>query len=305
MNNEKLTKIIPIKYVGMTWIPLIVIALLPAGLIYTLIKAILLFWVIIEVFSSWKDYWIVKGYQTLGAFVTQSTVLFAIILFINLPSWVDSLLTLWIVVGFFTKFGQVKEANEIIEKLPGFSQKDVLLLQKYLGPSSYLLDKRKLNLITDEINLKQWAVNMDFIFSGISPDMSPVFANLLGEEKEKLLKTVTPELRTALMGSMNLPLALSKDKEVHAWFIAAYPDVLSYFYPSPDYGKKPFEDERKRVEKQEKIVGPILDAIEKLEMEIYKNDFEKGRFDYNILLIDLKDNYKNITKRELMLKAKK
>lgn len=147
MNQEKLTKMVPIRYIGMTWISLIIIAALPTGLFFTLIKTVLFFWVIITVISSWNNNWIIKGYQTLGAFVTQNTVLFAIILFFNLPSWVDSLLILWMIIGFQTKFSQIKEANAAIKKLPAFNQEDSLILQKYLGHSSYLLDKKKLSLI--------------------------------------------------------------------------------------------------------------------------------------------------------------
>ena len=94
----------------------------------------------------------------------------------------------------------------------------MFLLQKYLGPSSFLLDNKKLSLISDKINLKQWAVNMDFIFSGISPDMLLEHSSLLGEDKAELFKNTTAEVRTVLKGLSSVlyfPTAL--EKETHAW----------------------------------------------------------------------------------------
>jgi len=113
MEEENLLKIIPIRYIGMTWIPLIIVALFPGGWFFSIIKAILLFWVIITVGSSWKYNWIVEGHQALGIFVTQNTFLFAVILFFNLSSKFNLLIIVWILIGFFAKFSRIKKTNKL------------------------------------------------------------------------------------------------------------------------------------------------------------------------------------------------
>lgn len=118
MNKEKLTMMVPFRWIGMTWIPLLIVAVLPSDLFYFLIKVVLLFWVFITIVSIWKhaDRWTTKGYQTLQAFVTQNTILFAVILFLSFPKWVNSAISIWMMATFFTKFNQIKKANKKIQE---------------------------------------------------------------------------------------------------------------------------------------------------------------------------------------------
>ncbi len=304
MNNHRLEKIVPIRWTAMTWIPLLIIAFFPGGLFFNFIKAILLLWVFITIGSIWKyvDYWTAKGYQTLQAFVTQNTILFAIILFTPIPSWVVGILIVWIMIGFQTKFSQIDEANKVIATLPTIDEDDIEILHQYLGQTSYLLDKKKLSLIKDEINLEQWQKNMNLIFSDISPRMfflenSSVF---LGEKENQLLNNATPELKIVLKGLssvINYPLSLKRD--THAWFIAAYPDVLNFFYPSPDYGKKSFDEELKRVKKSNQVTDAIMDDF----LSNIEKKYEGHKIEPNIddFLLELKEYYKNELNKQFLL----
>lgn len=191
---------------------------------------------------------------------------------------------------------RVGDSNSSLEVKP----EDIKILERYLGKKNYQKDERKLTLLQDNIDLHQWQTNMELIFSDISPDMSVEHASLLGEEKEMLLKNATPELRQVLMGlqaAIHFPLGLRN--EANAWFIAAYPDVLNFFYPSPNYHIKPLEKELKRLEKVKAVVDVIMDE--------FLNEIEKkyeGRNqspDIGTVLAELKVYYTSKLNKQLLL----
>lgn len=307
MKNAKLEKIVIIRSVLMTWIPLLIIFLLPGSTPFSLIKIVLIILVIITVLSFWEYnfWWIAKGYETLEAFITQQTILFAILLFIQIPSLVKGILILWIINGFYTKFSQINQSNKTIDRLPNTPNDDDLkmLYRGFSQTTSYLLDKRKLSLVIDGIDLKQWQINMNYILSDISPHITSKIASVfLNEEKEQLVKKATPELKSILYElshpiSMHLPSSLKKD--THAWFIAAYPDVLNYFYPSPDYGKESLDNELKRVEKAKQVVDKQMeDFLNKIENKYSAKDHPPA---YEAVLIELKDYYRNDLNKQFLL----
>lgn len=175
--------------------------------------------------------------------------------------------------------------------------KDLEILEKYLGNNDYRFDEKKLNLIQDQIDLFQWQVNMELILRGINPSWS---AGLLGDEDKNILEKATPDFKHVLIGLgsvIHFPIDLNK--ETQAWFIAAYPDVLNFFYPSPDYHKVPLEKELKRVEKQEELVDPIIDDFQNTMEEKYKQ--KKQPPNIEAVYIDLKNYYKNELNRRLLL----
>lgn len=180
--------------------------------------------------------------------------------------------------------------------LPKIKIKDLEILEKYLGNNDYQHDEKKLNLIQDQIDLSQWQINMEFIIRGIKPRWS----GLLGEEDEKILEGATPELKQIFsvgLNSGNFPFELNE--EILYWFIAAYPDVLNFFYPSPDYDKRPIKEEFKRVEKQGELIEPIMDDFQSNMEEKYKVDNQLPNKE--IVYLELKNYYKNELKKRLLL----
>lgn len=101
---------------------------------------------------------------------------------------------------------------------------DTELLRKYLGSDSPDRDFRKNELLEDGIDIEQWAINVEYISKGPSPDK--IFS-LTTKEKE-LSESATSELILFLKNSHNWPPIIKIQH--HFWLIAAYPDVYHYFY---------------------------------------------------------------------------
>lgn len=111
MNNpEKLSKLIPIRFMGMSWVPLIVIYWLPTYWWGYILKIILAIWILGVIKSSFSPMW--EKYETLGAFVTLNTIWLTAILWIHNPSWISYVFSFLIVLGFMTKFHQIDKSNK-------------------------------------------------------------------------------------------------------------------------------------------------------------------------------------------------
>jgi hypothetical protein len=101
----------------------------------------------------------------------------------------------------------------------------------------------------------------------------------------------------SLSSAIDYPMALKK--ETHAWFIAAYPDVLDFFYPSPDYTEKNLDREIKPVGKNRKVINPIKDD--------FLNNLDKKYSDsgttlnIELMLMELKNYYKNDLNKQFLL----
>jgi hypothetical protein len=116
MNEHKLTKMVPIRFIAMSWIPLFIMFLLPSGILFLIVKIILGFGVLSVIVTSFNSMW--NEYGTLGAFVTENAVLFAALWFFKLPSWLSFIFILLIILSFATTFDGIKKANQLgISKL--------------------------------------------------------------------------------------------------------------------------------------------------------------------------------------------
>jgi hypothetical protein len=208
-------------------------------------------------------------------------------------------------------FDQIKKKNKIIDTSPMLDSETEKILQEYLGPGNYSFDERKKCLIEDGIDLKQWQINMEFILRNIDPTLEPEYENLIIEDNRVFLKKVTPKLKLILQGlkppQLYYPPFLN-DKVKYSWYIAGYPDVLDYFYPSPNYskGSEYLDEELKKVEKRQAVVDPLMDDLsiyiqKKYEKEIKAKDTDKATLIY---LLELKEYYKNTLIKSFLLNKK-
>jgi hypothetical protein len=161
---------------------------------------------------------------------------------------------------------------------------------------SLFKDKNKSILQHDEIDIIQWEINLKYLNSAIrSPDQLSVT-----EFEAKLIKDTTSEVKKIkknLAMPIDYPLELQNNK--YFWYIAAYPDVIDYFYPSPTYGVEDFEKEKARVKIVRKKSDKDYKDFEELILKGHKHNI-----DYNQLLLLLKDYYHEILKNEFLLSEK-
>ena len=100
-----------LRLVGMTWIPIIIIYLLPQTTWGFILKAVLLLFVVIVIVGSFSSFW--DRYETMGAFVTMQTVWLAGFLWIpNSLSFLRYVFVFLIILGIATKFKQIGHINK-------------------------------------------------------------------------------------------------------------------------------------------------------------------------------------------------
>jgi hypothetical protein len=92
-------------------------------------------------------------------------------------------------------------------------------LRRYLGKLPSWFDLRKKALLEDKIDIDRWAINMEYLET---KDLS------LRQKADHLVVQIDD-------GSPFLPPVLM-EKQDRNWFIAAYPDVIDYFYPTVALG---------------------------------------------------------------------
>ncbi len=109
-NKERLDKMVPIRLIGMAWVPLFLTSFLSNNWLGIGLKALSLLWVFIPIKSALSPMW--DRYGFLGAFVAVDTLLFAILIFANGPSWLNFLLGTLIVIGFGTMFWHIDKVNQ-------------------------------------------------------------------------------------------------------------------------------------------------------------------------------------------------
>lgn len=168
------------------------------------------------------------------------------------------------------------------------------ILNKYLGSLPPFLDKRKSHLINDDIDHLQWEVNTCYLLTcNHSSILNMLDGNLLEIEKKTtpLVIKINDEL---VSPSICLPLSLRKNE--HFWFIAAYPDVINYFYPIIDYSAR---DENQAKQEYEKLKKECEQDFQKIE-QIATNDYGENINATDLFLL-MKDFYKNNLKKKLLL----
>lgn len=148
------------------------------------------------------------------------------------------------------------------------------VIKKYLGKTPFFLDLRKKSLIRDTIDIEVWEKNMQFLES----DWFNKFD--LKNRVHPLVKTIT-EFEEAL------PPILWKSQDRN-WFIAAYPDVIMYFYPEIDL----YLTKEEKLEKR-KISDPDFQKL--------RDYLDQFKLNQTLTLIRIKDFYKNHLKKEFLL----
>lgn len=108
--TEKLSKMPLIRFSGMTLIPVFIIYILPNIWWGFILKAVLLFWLIINIKASFSRIW--DRYETLGAFVIWNILLFAALLWLGQSSWLRFIIGFLLVLSFATQFHHIDKVNK-------------------------------------------------------------------------------------------------------------------------------------------------------------------------------------------------
>lgn len=108
--SERLNKLVPIRFMAMSWIPVFIIYLLPNLWWAFIIKGILLTLILVIFISAFSPIW--SSYQTLGAFVVLNTFWFAGLLWISNPGWMAYIFILLIMTSFGTIFLHIDKKNK-------------------------------------------------------------------------------------------------------------------------------------------------------------------------------------------------
>jgi hypothetical protein len=144
-------------------------------------------------------------------------------------------------------------------------------------------------MLKDSINPDIWENNMQFAIRGLRRDSIS-----LSYEDEKIVKLASPtaaKVFESLRTPIDYPQALTDPNML--WFIAAYPDVIDYYYPTVNY--YPFD--KKAVEAQQKAIREIQTAREDEAFEIINKYFPDAEndpsIDFNKVYLKLKDEYKS------------
>lgn len=146
------------------------------------------------------------------------------------------------------------------------------VIKKYLGKTPFFLDLRKKSLLKDNIDIEVWEKNMQFLENPNDWDLQ--------EKIHPLIKTITSYEEA-------LPQMLWKSQDRN-WFIAAYPDVIMYFYPEIDLSLTQEEKLKKR-----KVSDPDFQKLQEY--------LDKFRLNQTLTLIHIKDFYKNYLKKEFLM----
>jgi hypothetical protein len=149
-------------------------------------------------------------------------------------------------------------------------------IKKYLGKSSFFFDLRKKAILKDNINMNIWERNMEFL------------ENI---DDWNLKEKAHPLILKIIEGDSFLPPVLQKNQDRN-WFIAAYPDVIMYFYPSIDLQLTHEEVSKKMFE--------VNDDFEKLQ-----NYLQQFILNQTLSLLHMKRFYKKILRKTFLLTLQK
>jgi len=174
------------------------------------------------------------------------------------------------------------------------------ILKDYLGFSPAWFDLRKKEILNDNINIKQWQINMNYLIyeygsiysseENAFDHWAETFNNPVNIFEEYLEEHVTPILLN--ISDIYLPRILFRDQDRN-WFLAAYPDVFEYFYPQANLLAENFDTELRRVKEHVKAV-----TADHEKMEQY---LTTGKGNQTIYLVRMKTFYKNELNKNLLL----
>ncbi len=122
------------------------------------------------------------------------------------------------------------------------------VLRKFLGKSPVILDTRKRSILKDRIKIETWQKNMEYLEN----------ENSWGKRE-----AAHPLVQTIIDGEFALPPMLYRSTDRN-WFIAAYPDVVMYFYPTVDLavGNKDLYTKTQEVEDDYQKMLDYLDQFQ-------------------------------------------
>ena len=111
LKNEKLEIGPPLRLMGMTWLPMLIIFFLPSTVWAIVFKIVLGLFVIGVITAAFQPLW--DRYETMGAFVTMQALWFAGLLWIpESLSFLTYVFSFLIILGIATKFKQIKRINK-------------------------------------------------------------------------------------------------------------------------------------------------------------------------------------------------
>jgi len=201
---------------------------------------------------------------------------------------------LMLLVGFF--IGTYQKDNNQIDDYKTIHSR---ILNKYLGNAPAWVDARKKAIINDNINILQWERNMIYLIH--TYDLK---SNYLEENLNKESLTLLPSVVLDL-NDLSLPPILQQNQDRN-WFIAAYPDVVDYFFPQYNYRNIPEVNE----EHKGNLLRKEMDRVQK-RIESTKNDFDnmvkiisKKNVSQTSTLIMIKDFYKEKINKKFILAKK-
>lgn len=171
-------------------------------------------------------------------------------------------------------------------------------LKKYLGFGAVWFDTRKKEIFNDGIDIKQWMDNMNYLIYTFGPiDESERRAfeewEYINEVNYLEIEEIASPVLRKVDGNdvMRLPPFLYKGTDRN-WFLAAYPDVVDYFYPMIDY-KKDLDSEQIRVDAES-------DKIDHNRLTLL---LSQKPVNQTIMLIRLKNHYRDLTGNEFLLEC--
>lgn len=155
------------------------------------------------------------------------------------------------------------------------------IIRRYLGRKfPFGTDPREEALLEDDIDIGRWAKNMEYL------ETQDYFNR---EGVEPLVVRIDE-------AAAFLPFILHGDRKKRNWFIAAYPDVINYFFPSVDIDysvpENPYEDTE-----GESIFQKLMESLP-------EKQFVKFKRDPIEFLLYLKRFYKDKLKKGFSLTAK-
>jgi len=175
---------------------------------------------------------------------------------------------------------------------------DKQILNKYLGKSYFKKDRRRQELLNDFIDLRQWESNINFVTSGI--DRNAVF---IDENEQAIINAASPifgKIVEHMKTPIDYPQALNfRDM---FWYIAAYPDVIDFFYPVVEnypYDEKTIKNETRKINESRQTKNQLIRKFEDQAFPNLKQNIEPNPIEYFIVL---KDFYKS--KKKILLSKK-
>ena len=179
--------------------------------------------------------------------------------------------------------------------------RNLRLLNKYFRLLPKFFDLGKKHILDDKIDIKKWETNVIFLLSDLRGRSS--FLKVYTSQEQQLIRDTTSlvrKIKENLRFPVDYPLFL--DIRTYFWFIAAYPDVIDYFYPSINYDAKNYSFEKERIATrkrraisdkhfyivEEQFVGKYADKGEPIHYFLFMKEYYCKEINPNLLLAKTK-----------------